>query len=899
MMTIRNLDIMFNPSAVVLVGASQKPGSIGAVIARNMVSAGFKGDIFPVNSKYKTIEGLPSYPDLDSLPRIPDLAVIATPPDTVPQLIEKLGKLGTRSAVVITAGFREGGNEKGRELCAQMLQAARPHLLRIVGPNCLGIMVPGVGLNASFGHVQPFRGNIAFVAQSGAVQTSVLDWATSKGIGFSHFVSVGNMSDVDFGDMLDYLAADFTAKAILLYIETITHVRKFMSAGRAASRMKPVVVVKAGRHYEGARAAASHTGALAGADEVYNAAFQRAGMLRVMDMQALFDAVETLAMSHQFSGDRLAILTNGGGLGVLATDVLIDEKGRLAELSPETIACLNSVLPNTWSHNNPVDIIGDAPPGRYVDALKALLEDKGVDALLVLNCPTAVTSRTEAAQAVVDTLKESGSKAGFRGIFTSWLGENTAREARKIFAENRIPTYETPSEAVHGFMRIVRYRHSQEMLMQTPPNIPEAFEPETDKAKTIVNEALSQGRGWLTEIEAKAILAAYKIPVVPTYQATTPEQAAEIASTMGESLVLKILSPDITHKSDVGGVALNLTSEESVKKTARVMEERIRGRVPEAMISGFTVQPMVYRPNAMELIIGANDDVQFGPVILFGHGGRAVEVIQDKAIALPPLNMQLAMEVMKRTRVYRLLEGYRGKPVADLDSIALTLVKVSQLISDIADIAELDINPLLADEQGVVALDARIKVVQSYFSAAQRLAIRPYPKELEETLTLSDGLKLLLRPIRPEDELAFQALFSKLSMDEIRLRFLHGMKYLSHKMAARLTQIDYDREMALVLCGEPTPQKNPVLYGVVRLVADPNNERAEFAILIHRDMTGMGLGTMLMRRIIDYAKQQDIVELFGKVLAENKPMLNICEALGFKKRRDPGEPNVINVSLVL
>ncbi|MDX9785424.1 MAG: bifunctional acetate--CoA ligase family protein/GNAT family N-acetyltransferase [Desulfobacterales bacterium] len=897
-MTIRNLDFMFNPATVALIGASQKPGSIGAVLARNLVSGRFKGDIFPVNSKYSTIEGLRAYPSVKSLPKTPDLAVIATPPDTVPKLIEQIGRRGTRAAVVITAGFVESDNDKGRRLCAQMLDAARPHLLRIVGPNCLGIMVPGVGLNASFGHVQPLKGSIAFVAQSGAVQTSVLDWATSKGIGFSHFVSVGNMSDVDFGDMLDYLTTDYKAKAILLYIENVTHARKFMSAARAAARLKPVVVVKAGRHAEGARAAASHTGALAGADEVYNAAFQRAGMLRVMDMQALFDAVETLAMSQPFEGDRLAILTNGGGMGVLATDALIDKKGCLAELSYETIARLNRVLPRTWSHNNPVDIIGDAPPGRYIDALKPLLADEGVDALLILNCPTAVASSTACARAVIETLKESGSKAGARGIFTSWLGIDSALEARKMFGENRIPTYETPGEAIRGFMQMVRYRHSQEMLMETPPNIPEVFLPETEKARGIVDKALSQGRLWLTETETKAVLAAYKIPVVPTYEAATAEQAAEIAGRLGESVALKILSPDITHKSDVGGVALNLTSEEMVKQTAQIMREQIHQRLPAARLSGFTVQPMVHRSNARELIVGASEDVQFGPVILFGQGGTAVEVIQDKAIALPPLNMNLAREVMSRTRVCRLLQGYRDKAAADLDSIALTLVKVSQLISDIAEIIELDINPLLADEQGVVALDARIKVGRSRLPAAQRLAIRPYPRELEETLTFLDGRTLILRPIRPEDEPAFQGLFSKLSMDEIRLRFLHPIKIMSHQMAARMTQIDYDREMALVLC-EPTAPDKTELHGVVRILADPDNERAEFAILIRRDMTGMGLGPMLLRRIINYAKSRGIGEMYGEVSAENSPMLKLCDAFGFKKRHHPEDFGVMLVTLAL
>ncbi|MFP4531153.1 MAG: GNAT family N-acetyltransferase [Desulfobacterales bacterium] len=897
-MTIRNLDIMFNPNSVALVGASQKPGTIGAVLAHNLISGGFEGDIFPVSPRYKEIEGRRAYPSVDNLPEAPDLAVIATPPDTVPDLIEKLGRRGARSAVVITAGFGEGESDQGRHLAARMLESAGHHLLRIVGPNCLGIMVPGRGLNATFGHVHPLKGDIAFVAQSGAIQTSVLDWATSKGIGFSHFVSVGDMADVDFGDMLDYLATDFTTRAILLYIEAVTHTRKFMSAARAAARMKPVVVVKAGRHAESAKAAASHTGALAGADDVYNTAFQRAGILRVTDMQALFDSVETLGKARRFSGDRLAILTNGGGVGVMATDVLIDKKGRLAELSPATIDRLNHVLPPTWSHNNPVDIIGDAPPDRYGDALTVLLEDKHVDALLILNCPTAVASSTEAARTVVETLKESGSKAASRGVFTSWLGMDVAREARKIFAENRIPTYGTPDEAVRGFMQIVRYRRSQEMLMETPPNIPEVFAPEKDKVFGIIDKAWSEDRPWLTEIEAKAVLACYQIPVVRTYEAETPEQASEIAAELGGLVALKILSPDIVHKSNAGGVALNLASPELVKKTATVMKERIRALKPGAAISGFTVQEMVQRPNARELIIGISDDRQFGPVILFGQGGTAVEVIQDKAIGLPPLNMNLARELMSRTRIYRHLEGHYGKPPADLESIELTLVKISQLITDMADIAELDINPLIADEQGVMALDARIRIVKSQIPASERFVICPYPNELEETLNLPGGKKLLIRPIRPEDEPAFQTLFSALSLDEIRFRFLHSMKTMSHKMAARLTQIDYDREMALVLC-DPVVSEEFSLYGIVRYAADPDKERAEFAILIRHDMTGMGLGPMLMRRIIDYARDQGVGEIYGEVLGENRPMLKLCKAFGFKIRSEPGEPGTMIVSLTL
>lgn len=897
-MTIRNLDFVFHPASVALIGASQNPGSIGTLIARNLLEAGFAGDIFFVNPKHKTIEGRRVYPDVGSLPKAPDLAVIATPPDTVPRLIEKLGKRRTRAAVVISAGFQERESESGRRLCARMLDAARPNLLRIVGPNCMGVMVPGDGLNASFGHIRPLSGKIAFAGQSGAVQTSILDWATSKGIGFSHFVSMGNMSDVDFGDVLDYLAGDFRAGAILLYIENITHARKFMSAARAAARMKPVIVVKSGRHRESANAAASHTGALAGTDAVYDAAFRRAGVLRVTDMQALFDAVETLAMARPFHGDRLAILSNGGGMGVLATDVLMDKKGRLAELSPETIAHLSRVLPPTWSHGNPVDIVGDATSGRYADALGILLEDRNIDAVLIINCPTALVSGTEVAMAVVDTLCKSPVRSNPPGIFTSWLGIDSAREARKIFSKNKIPSFETPGEAVRGFMQMVRYRRGQGMLMETPPNIPEAFEPDTETAHRVIRQALSMGRQWLTEIEAKAVLSAYKIPVVETFEAASPEQAAAICDGMSGPLALKILSPDIPHKTDVGGVALHLTPGKGLAETARVMKETISRKRPDAKIYGFAVQPMANRPNAIELIIGVTNDIQFGPVILFGQGGTAVEILQDMEIAIPPLNMHLAREAMSRTRVYRLLEGFRGNPAADMESIAMTMVKVSQLICDIAEIQELDINPLLADENGVVALDARIRVAPSFLTAQQRLAIRPYPRELEEEITMPDGQKFFLRPIRPEDEPALLALFSGLSREAIRLRFLHSMKTFPHELAARLTQIDYDREMALVLCDPACPSESP-LYGTVRLAADPDNARAEYAVLIHGDWTGRGLGTLMMRRIIDYARQRGIGELYGEVLAENHVMLKICAALGFSVRCHPEATGLMLVSLPL
>jgi acetyltransferase len=898
-MTVRNLDAMFKPNSVALIGASQNPKSVGGVLAKNLMSCGFLKEIYPINPRYSSIENHRCYPDLKSLPETPDLAVIATPPQTIPEIIQELGDRGTRAAVVITAGFGEGNSEQGKLWKKAMQEAAQPHLLRITGPNCLGIMVPGHCLNASFGQVTPLTGNLAFVAQSGAVLTSVLDWATSREIGFSHFVSLGDMVDVDFGDMLDYLAADAPTRAILLYVESITNSRKFMSAARAAARLKPVIVVKSGRFKESAQAAASHTGALAGVDGVYDAAFRRAGILRVMDMEALFNAVETLALAKPLYGDRLAILTNGGGVGVLATDTLIEKQGRLAALSAETIEKLNGILPPTWSHTNPVDIIGDADGVRYGQAMSVLLEDKGVDAILVMNCPTAIASCSEAAEAVIAAV--TGNTNIFRHpmVLAGWLGDGSAVRARRMFRKNSIPCYATPGDAVRGFMQMVRYQHSQEMLMETVPDIPTRFTPDTELVKNTIAKALAEGRAWLNENEAKDVLDAYSIPVAKTSVAATPEKAAEIAATIPGPVAVKILSPDITHKSDIGGVALNLENPAAVKSIALSMIERIKKLQPEARIEGFNVQPMILRPHARELIVGCFEDDQFGPVILFGHGGTAVEVIRDKSLCLPPLNMNLAREVMARTRVYRLLQGYRNTPAADLEAIALTLMKVSQLVCDFAEIKELDINPLLADENGVIALDARIKLAAfEGSSASARLAIRPYPRELEELLTLPDGQQLLLRPIRPEDETGFHTIFTTLSPEEIRMRFLHPMKSLPHKLAARLTQIDYDREMALVLEGRNS-EKQPELYGGVRIVADPDNEEAEFAILLRREMTGSGLGPLLMRKIIDYSRHRGIRKLFGEVLSDNTQMLRLAAAFGFTSKNVPEDPGVRKVELQL
>ena len=893
-MSVRNLNSVFAPQSIALIGASERPNSVGAVVAHNLFHAGFAGPIMPVNPKHRSIEGVLTYRDEESMPMTPDLAVVCTPPAAVPDIIATLGKRGTKAAVVITAGFGEGEDRAGSELRQATLDAARPHLLRIVGPNCLGILVPGINLNASFSHLSPPKGDLAFVTQSGAMVTSVLDWAAPRGIGFSHLVSLGDMIDVDFGDMLDYLASDATTRAILLYIEGVTHARKFMSAARIAARTKPVIVVKAGRHAEGARAASSHTGAMAGSDEVYDAAIRRAGMLRVYELDELFDAVETLALCRPASGDRLAILTNGGGIGVMATDSLIDQGGRLATLSAPTIDALNKVLPRTWSRGNPVDIVGDAPPERYKAALAALLDDKEIDAVLALNCPTAVASSTAAAKAVIEVAAERK-----RNLLTSWVGETAVAEARRLFAEARLPTYATPNDAVRAFMHMVRYRRNQDMLMQVPDSVPENFSPDLAKVRAIIDAALGTGREWLTEPDAKDVLLAYQVPTVPTRVARTPEGAALLAKAFNAPCALKIVSPDIVHKSEVGGVVLNLATPQAVRDAAEAMLSRIGESHPNARIEGLTVEPMVTSANGHELIVGMVEDAQFGPVILFGHGGVAAEIIADKALTLAPLNMMLAQSLMSRTRVYRELQGYRNQPPAALEAIASTLVKISQLVVDFGEISELDINPLLANPTGVTALDARIRVKRAARDGQARLAIRPYPTELEEKISLPDGRVFLLRPVRPEDGPAFVSAFEKLSPDDVRMRFFAPKKALSANMAARLTQIDYDREMALVLSEPGVPSGRAEIFGVVRIAADPDNERAEYAIIVRSDMKGLGFGALLMRRIIDYARSRGIGVLHGDVLRENENMLKLCRALGFTVHAIPEEGDIVRVELVL
>ncbi|MGN6517749.1 MAG: bifunctional acetate--CoA ligase family protein/GNAT family N-acetyltransferase [Rhizomicrobium sp.] len=884
-MTIRNLDALFHPGSVALIGASNRPHSVGAVIAENLHEAGFDGPILPVNPKHRSVAGILCYPDIASLPVVPDLAVICTPPLTVPGLIAGLGARGTRAAIVVTAGFREGSNQAGAALQSAMLGAARPHLLRVIGPNCLGVVSTPIGLNASFAPSMPKKGSVAFVAQSGAMVTTVLDWATARGIGFSHLVSLGDMSDVDFGDMLDFLANDENTSAVLLYIEAVTVARKFLSAARAASRVKPVIAIKAGRQPAAARAAASHTGALAGIDAVYDAAFERAGILRAYDLDEIFDAVETLAHRPRIAGERLAVVTNGGGVGVLATDALVAQGGELASLSPETLARLDKVLPPAWSHGNPVDIIGDADAARYSAALDAIARADEVDAALVLNCPVAVASSADAAAAVAAAKHD-------KPLLANWLGSQSAERSRQAFEAAGIPQYDTPEKAVRGFMHMVRYRRMQDTLQEVPPATPSNFAPDTAAAKKTVDAALARGGGWLGPQEVNALLACYEIPAVRTAVAATPQAAADAAAQMGTPVALKILSRDITHKSDVGGVALDLADAQAVLSAGNAMLDRVRKAAPAVHIDGFVVQEMIRRPRAYELILGMAVDQTFGPFLLFGQGGTAVEVINDKALALPPLNLALAHKVMARTRVWRQLKGYRDRPAAAVDAIALTLVKLSQLVSDVDDIAELDINPLLADEHGVVALDARVRVSPSASVLHARLAIPPYPDDLEGYLDVPGAGRFRVRPVKPEDAPAFIAFAQRLSNEDMRMRFFSPLRALPSSLLARLTQIDYDREMAFVLF-----DSGDAVVAVGRLAADPDGERAEFALAVRTDLKGRGIGYSLLQRVIAYARQRRIGEIWGHVLPENDTMLTLCRELGFSESR-PAE-GIVLVSLRL
>ncbi|MFP8779735.1 GNAT family N-acetyltransferase [Hydrogenophaga sp. RWCD_12] len=875
-MSIRHLDALFAPASVAVFGASERPASVGATVWRNLLG-GFRGKLYAVNPKHSTLGGVKTYRDVAALPEAPDLAVICTPAATVPELIAQLGQRGTRAAVVVTAGLDKATKQA-------MLDAARPHTLRILGPNCIGMLVPHLGLNASFAHIGAQPGELAFVSQSGALVTAMLDWAAARGIGFSHFVSLGEHADVDFGDMLDYLGSDPHTRAILLYIESIDESRKFMSAARAAARNKPVIVVKAGRSAAGQAAAASHTGALAGSDAVFDAAIARAGMLRVLTLDDLFLAAETLARFRDGPSERLLVLTNGGGAGVMAADEASALGVPLAPLDAEMQARLDAVLPANWSHANPVDIIGDAPAERYVAALDALSHDPA-SAVLYIHAPTAIVPSAEIAQAVLPQLTNAP-----RRVLGCWLGDAAVKQAREGCRAAGVPDFETPEAAVRAFSLLRTYRRNQEELLQTPPARAATRPADLLAIRAIVDTVLTEGRELLTEPEAKALLAAAGLPVVPT-RVVGPDalEAQAAADALGYPVVVKILSHAISHKSDVGGVRLNIGSAAELQQVCTSMLARVRGLRPDADVQGFTVQPMVRKSHAHELIVGASVDRLFGPVILFGAGGTAVEVLADRALALPPLNTPLALAQIARTRVHKLMQGFRDWPATDVDGVAQVLVCVSQLLADVPEIAELDINPLLANDEGAIALDARVRVSAARPAGAEHFAIRPYPVELIETWPWK-GETLTLRPIRPEDEAQHRTFLEKLDPEDIRLRVFHSRRHIEHSELARLTQIDYAREMAFVAT-RPVAGGGEETLGAVRVVIDPDNQDAEFGVIVRSDIKGGGLGRKLMDKMSAHLRERGTRRMVGNVLTENTGMLALARALGFQESTPPGDLN--------
>jgi acetyltransferase len=889
--TTRNLERLLAPRSVAVIGASMRPGRAGTVVWDNLQAGGFGGDLWPVNPKYDTVGGAPCYAAVASLPAAPDLAVLCTPPKTIPGLVAQLAERGTRAVTVISS-FVRVGRDDAAALATKMLEAARPHTLRVLGPGCAGLLVPGIGLNASVACGRALPGRLAFVSQSDALVSAVLDWAGSRDIGFSHFVALGEAADVDLGDLIDYLGAEPQTGAILVCTESVTSPRKFMSAARAAARNKPVVIVKAGRAGQGARAAATHTGAILGSDAVYDAAIRRAGMLRVHTTEDLFAAVSLLANARPLGGDRLAVVTNGGGPGVMAMDELGVAGLPAVELAADTARTLDRALSRAWSGANPVDIGGDADAARYAAASKAVLSDPGTDTLLVIHVPSAAVPSLDVAEALLPEVTATP-----RNVLAAFMGGDSVAPARERLEQAGVPCYETPEQAVRAFAQLVQYRRNQELLMEVPALLRDEGTGAAALAATVVRAALAAGRTSLSEPEAKAVLRAYGIPVVETRVALDAAQAAAAAAEIGFPVAVKVLSQQVVHKSDVGGVALDLEDADAVLAACQAIARRVAVLAPQARIDGFTVQAMARRPDAHELIVGAALDPVFGPIVLFGQGGIAVEALDDRAVALPPLNQVLARDLVSRARVARLLQGYRGRPAADHDAIHRVLIAVGQMLAEVPEIVELDINPLLADRHGVLALDARIVIAAGDGAGVKRFAILPYPQHLAQSVPWRGAGELVVRPIRPEDAPAHLEFFAALDPADVRARVMGAVRELRPGDLARLTQIDYDREMALIGTRR-RPDGRWETLGVARSHADPDRASAEFAVIVRSDLKGTGLGGILMLKLISHCRAQGIGELRGETFADNAKMLKMARALGFALTPDPAE-GVVRLSLRL
>ncbi len=876
----RPLDAIFAPKSVAVVGATETAGSVGRTIVWNLISSSFGGTIYPVNPKRPSVLGIKAYSSLSEIPEVVDLIVVVTPAATVPDIIKEAVDLGVKSAIIISAGFKETG-PAGAELERQVMEHARRGNMRIIGPNCLGVMSPVTGLNATFASTIARRGSVGFISQSGALCTAILDWSLRENVGFSAFVSIGSMLDVDWSDLIYYLGDDPHTESIVIYMETIGNARAFLSAAREVALTKPIIVIKPGRTEGAAKAAASHTGSLTGSDEVLEVAFRRSGVLRVNSIAELFYMAEVLGKQPRPRGRNLTILTNAGGPGVLATDSLITNGGELTRLSPETMEAFNQLLPAAWSHNNPVDILGDASPERYSKALEIAAKDPNSDGILVILTPQAMTDPTKTAEELIPYAQSLG-----KPVIATWMGGNDVAPGETILNKANVPTFPYPDTAARVFDYMAHYSENLHSLYETPMPVGEADEARVDRARAaqIIRSAREVGRTILTEYESKQLLTCYGIPTVETRIAKNEEEAVKAADAIGYPVVLKLHSETITHKTDVGGVQLNLADSDVVRTAFAAIRESVTAKAGAEHFLGVTVQPMA-KLDGYELILGSSIDPQFGPVLLFGLGGQLVEVFKDRALALPPLTTTLARRMMERTRIYTALKGVRGRDPVDLTALENLLVRFSQLIAEQRWIKELDINPLTASPEKLIALDARVLLYDKNISEDQlpKLAIRSYPIQYVGTWTAKDKTSITIRPILPEDEKALAEFHTTLSDRSVFLRYLQPMLLqdrVVHERLARICHCDYDREMVLV-AERKSGNDSPIILGVVRLSKLHGTDEARLSILIADPYQGIGLGGELVRRALDVAKRERLENLSAVLTSDNQAMRHIFRKLGF------------------
>ncbi len=874
-----NLNALFKPNSVAVIGATEEPGHVGAVIMNNLLAGKFLGPVMPVNPDVSEVLGLDAYKSVDTLPLTPDLAVICSAPEEAPGFLKDLGRRGVGAASILCPGYQRLSRKDKLVLQKKMMEAAEPYGLRILGPSGLGMIIPPIGLNCSLVASEPLPGRIAFISQSASLFTAVIDWAKTKGIGFSYILSLGDRSDLKYGDILDYMSSDPHTRSILLYIESVSNARSFMSAARAAARNKPLLVIKPGGKLWSVYPPEEDLGL----DAVYDEAFRRAGMLRVSQIDSLFDAAQTLARSKPLTGDALAILTNGGSAGIMAADNLLMGGGRLADLSEDSKNALDALLGPNWFRHGVVDMSFDASGTHYAEALKILLKDRKVNAVLVIHVPFAGAPGEETARAVAGVMAKTS-----RTALTCWMGYDQGSEAVRTLIDAAIPSYETPTQAVGAFLHMVRYRNNQELLMEMPASLPDERLPDDDAARTIIERAYAEGRFELTEPEAKEALAAYGIPSIPSKLAAGVDEAVAAAKELGFPAAVKLSSPDIPQPFEVGGISLDLETPEAVAEAAEGMLGRVAALRPDARITGFIVQTMIRRPGAVEMLIELKADPVFGPYVVFGRGGIGARTTIDRAYGLPPLNMSLARDLISRTRLAASLDGSDGNPPADMDAICLTLIQACQIMIDMERIVSLEIRPLVADASGATVIGARIALSPEREPSRPRTAIRPYPRALEECAVLRNGRKIMLRPIRPEDEPAHFRFFEKLSPEDLRFRFFGVVRELSHAEMAKLTQIDYEREMAFIATA-PDENGKPETLGVVRASTQPDNSTAEFAVIVRSDLKGAGLGRMLMEKIIRYCRDRGTKLLTGQALMENGGMQGLAEKLGFSVARNYDE----------